>query len=531
MKKTVLMAVASLLMMTTACDKKQDLPEPEPQKQEINVVSKFVYDGMLRDYKWADDMSSKKPTVSDNDPAKYFYSLLHKSDTEHGWSWITDDVDELLAEFAGESKTFGYNLQFFTIKESADKYKILAIVKYVFPNTPADKAGIKRLDIIGEVNGKNITADSDGYIDNAILDEMLYGGTPAKLSIYNFDDEGLIKKTKDVDVTPIVVKTNPVLVDSVYTIGDKKVGYLFYTSYLYPFNSKLFDAFSKFKQAGVSDLVLDLRYNGGGSVSSALYLASMIAPRDVVEAKSPFIVMDYNQGWNNAFDKWYNEASAADKYRYDRKNYLGGYSTENGESDPLTANLDLKRVYIIATGNSYSASELTTFALGSYMDVVHIGAKTGGKYTASWTIHAYDNDKGNAVYDSKDLSSEEKSILKNWAMQPIIAIYSNKDSKSFLNPGYLEPDYKVSEGGYGDREHTGGTDFASWKPLGDTSDPYLAKALYLITGDAKFNISASTRSSSAVSGKVLIDRNETPSPLRIDNRQIPTEKMQELLRK
>jgi len=124
--------------------------------------------------------------------------------------------------------------------------------------------------------------------------------------------------------------------------------------------------------------------------------------------------MDYNNLLNTSFDQWYKEAPPADKYMYDRKDYLGTYDPK--DSNPLDANLDLKTVYIIATDDSYSASELTLFCLKPYMNVVHIGYDTGGKYTASWTIHGYDEEFGVPVYDETKAFIFRKNQLKTGLM-------------------------------------------------------------------------------------------------------------------
>jgi hypothetical protein len=157
---------------------------------------------------------------------------------------------------------------------------------------------------------------------------------------------------------------------------------------------------------------------------------------------------------------------------------LGDYDNTS-EQNPLTNNLDLPRIYIIATHDSYSAAELTTFCLKPYMNVIHIGNQTGGKYTASWTLHAYDGDLGVPVYDATSLSTTEKETLKNWAMQPIVAIYTDKDGKDFSSTDGLIPDASNTF-----NEGFGYIDY--WTQLGDTKDVFLGQALYLITGDASY---------------------------------------------
>ena len=507
MKKNLssIFLIAMIAMWITSCSKDTPVdPQPDTLKgQEINTVSKFVYDGMSLFYKWADDMIDKKPTVNDIDQKKYFYSILHPTDTQHGWSWITDDVNGLIAGFKGESLSFGYVLGFTMVGNSPYAY-----IKYVYPNTPAAKAGMKRLDFIGNLNDAKITTvEKDGkvYISDRDYD-LLFGNSTVKFTTYNYTANGLVKN-KEVTITPDKTPKDPVLYTNIYNIGTKKIGYLFYTGFVDDFDNRLYEEFSKFKTAGITDLVLDLRYNRGGAVSSAIYLSSMIAPRAAVESKSPFIIMKYNPMINKLFDdnKW------------DRKDYLGDYNDKK-YSNPLNANLDLKKVYIIATSGSYSASELTTFCLKPYMEVIHIGTKTGGKYTASWTIHAFDKEKGIPIYGTDDITEAQETELKNWAMQPIVAVYSNKNEETFINPGYLQPNYEFVEG-FGS--------IANWTQIGDTKDVLLGEALYLITQDSNYKPVEPTQTR-AFNSKVIIRNNKNQAIPVIDDIKLTPEKIKKL---
>lgn len=468
-----------------SCNDKDDPNPPKPQVEKVNVVSQFAYDGLSTYYKWADEMKDKKPKVSDSNPQTYFKSLLNKADTKHRWSWLTDNIEGLLDNFSGKSVSFGYNLDF--IQDKTD-YKIYAAIKYVFPNTPASEVGIERLHLIGEIDGKPIRTEKRNgnvYIAKADIDKLNGNKGQTTYTLYKHKSDGSITKLKDVTLTPTEINTNPILLDSIYEVDNKKIGYLFYTGFIRNYNQELYKVFKKFKAKNVTDLILDLRYNRGGSLSSASYLASMIAPQTAVQGKSVLSTLSYNDFLNKLFDK---------KNR-SRSSILGTYNPNNGEANPLTANLNLNKVYIIATNGSYSASELTTFCLKPYMNVVHIGSKTGGKYTASWTIHGYKNfpnkdgyARVNTVYDASKLSTQDKTELEHWGIQPIVAIYTDKDGKTFIDNNGLIPDYKLSEGAVKD-----------WAPLGDTKDALLGQALYLITGKNKYKPTAAlaTRASSS----------------------------------
>jgi len=92
-------------------------------------------------------------------------------------------------------------------------------------------------------------------------------------------------------------------------------------------------------------------------------------------------------------------------------------------------------------------------------------------------MHPYDSNIGINIYSATSLSTAEKAKLGNWAMQPIVAKYTNKNGADFSSPGYLVPDYPLEEGfGY----------ISNWTAIGDPADVYLGQALYLITGDVSY---------------------------------------------
>jgi C-terminal processing protease CtpA/Prc len=471
-------------LCNVACEKKDDpVTPPEPPENKIPAVSQFVYDGMSQFYLWNEQMSHKEPKISDTDANKYFESVLYSPIDR--WSWITDDVNELLNTFSGEgARAYGFDALGLWWDEQRNR--LIAFVRYVYPNTPAEKAGFKRGDVIWEIEKRPITVqnynmlfEADKEVTFTVFgqdDPVLAGNTPLPVT------------TWDVKITPEYPPMNPVLHSSIHEIDGKKIGYLFYTAYRSNFNNYLYEVFSEFKNKGVTDLVLDLRYNPGGDISAAVYLASMIAPKDEVEKKSLFAIMNYNRFINQEYDRrgWIRGAQ------------LGEYHERF--PNPIDANLELElnKVYILATEFSASASELTIFCLRPYVDVVHIGENTSGKYTASWTVHAYDNFMQNGqaraqiVYSANDpkLTTESKEELKNWAMQPIVGRYSDKNDKDFVAAGTLRPDFPIATQEFNTR---------TWKPIGDKEDYLFAKAISLITGQP---YRAATRS---VSDRQLIN--------------------------
>lgn len=445
-----------------------DIPDPD-----INIVSQFVYDGMSLYYLWNDEVINKKPTRQDSDPEEYFYSILSSTDTKNGWSWITDDAISLLSGFQGESAS-AFGFQPLSLYFAANSNRVVGFVRYVFPGTPAYQAGLKRGDIITHANGALIT--DQNY-------SIMYGATSTvefTVLDQNFENE------RKVSITPASISTDPVLYHDVYEIDGNKIGYLFYTNFTTNFNESLHKAFTEFKTAGITSLVLDLRYNPGGGISAATYLASLIAPYDAVQKKESFTVMSYNKMLNAEFDR----------RGWDRNDYLGDYDNKKFPN-PLTANINSSgslNLYVITTSSSASASELLTYCLKPFMTVNHIGEKTSGKYTASWTVHAY-NDFGGGVqpvYAESSLSNSEKRELENWAMQPIVGKYTDKNNNSFADNEGVTPNHPVAETNDYER------DASKWKPIGDESDYLFAKAISLITGRPYTAALSQTRSAFAL---------------------------------
>ena len=487
--------IFALIAICNVSCRRDDLSAP--------MVSQFVYDGMSLYYLWNEQMLNRRPTAAHTNPVQYFNSLLY-TPTDR-WSWITDDVDALLGNFAGQAThAFGFASTPLLMDEATGRVE--GFVRYIYPNTPAEEMGIARGDIIVAANGTPLNRSNF---------RILFGATgTTTFTVYDQHRE----KSREVSITPRTFTTNSVFHSSIHRFddSDRVIGYLFYTAFRSNFNDDLHRVFSEFQQAGVTDLVLDLRYNPGGDVSAAVYLASMIAPRTAVTGEEVFITMNYNRFVNQLFDNQDNEM---------RLTRLGEF--QERFANPLTANLNLSRVFIIATEFSASASELTIFCLRPFMEVNHIGDETSGKYTASWTIHAFDNfainrqPRAQIVYSRP--TNAQRSELQNWAMQPIVAEFTNKRGETFAADGTLIPNFQMES-----------FDFLRspelWKPIGDENDYFFAKAISLITGRPHTTATRNASNRQFI-GTPLFSPQETllRRAVNVDNMEIEPEMWQKML--
>ncbi len=421
-----------LSFMITSCSE-SPLPEPE-NPAEIKAeaskitqkVNSFIKDVMNDIYLWYKDVPDLDIRYEVNSE-DYFYKLLYIDDK---WSFITDDVQSLENTFEGVETSFGYSLVFGTFSNTGNKF---AIVEYVYPNTPASEAGIERGDIIVKMNGNDITEENARDLLNA--DNL-------NLSLGILGDGSISVDPNTVNITSRELNLDPVVVSEVVEHDGKKIGYLFYAQYIGEYNSSLDNAFQYFLDEGITDLVVDLRYNPGGGIDAAQYFCSSIAPLSVVNEKKTLVTFQ----WNDKYQKFLQEDNQVENLRVPFLN-------------TTSVKLGLNKVYFLTGSGTASASELSITGLKPYMDVVMVGDTTFGKYTASQTFkpeHFYTNPE-----DYKDFT--------NWGLQPIIARFANSLGITDFKDGFA-PDILVEENPF------------SMVPLGDKEDPLFKAAIEDITG-------------------------------------------------
>ncbi len=394
------------------------------------------------------------------DPNKLFNDLLYQYNVVDKWSFIVSDYSVIDNWIAGISKTMGYDYQLYLLNSASTD--IFGAIRYVLPGSPAEKAGLKRGDIFIKIDGTQLTTAN--Y--QALIAKESFALTLATLSI---DKTTLIPGNATTVMNAVQMQEDPVYLSKVLTVNGAKVGYLVYNGFTSDFDLKLNSVLQQFKTAGISKIIVDLRYNGGGSVQSATYLGSMIYTTDVSKVFSKSV-------YNAILQQYYTQQYGADALLNKFTNNI--YATS---STPQTAinSLNLSDIYFIVSKESASASELLINGLKPYMNVTVIGTNTYGKYVGSFTIKDYDS-KGNLVTTHK------------WAMQPITVKIANSAGVSDYVNG-LTPDLTAKE------------DIGSLLPLGDENELLLKTCLDRIKG---LKSSAITNYSGLVNAKYIFGSKE-----------------------
>jgi hypothetical protein len=362
-------------------------------------VNNWIYQSMNTYYLW----STKMPTIAKTnltiDPMNYFTSILYDYGNTDRFSWIDSSSSNLINQLNGVNKVLGIKINSFFVDNTKPNGDIAMVIAYVIKGSPAEKAGIKRGDIILTVDDQTVNAKNyNTILQNSTL----------KLGFGNFVNNTFSNNGKFLTVTKVELQTNPILMDTVINWSGKKVGYFSYTQFLNSYDDSLRAVFGRFKSKGVNELVVDLRYNGGGYVSSSDLLTNLI-------------VKDLGSHVNNVMNK---------------KTYNDAYTqtlTKQSSSNPFVTNFqneannlgNLSRVFILTSNNTASASELIINNLRPFMNVILVGEHTYGKNVGSFTITDDQN-------------------RWNYGLQPItFKIVNSLDQSDYGTVNGFTPNYQV----------------------------------------------------------------------------------------
>ncbi|MEJ6022515.1 S41 family peptidase [Ramlibacter sp. PS4R-6] len=307
-----------------------------PQACTVADQRQHVLDFMRSEYYWYSQMPAPDANAATLDA--YFRSMLYQPTDRFSFSESTAAYEQLFDE--GTFTGYGYSLAV------VDADNAILRVRTVEPQGPAYAAGLRRGDTIVSINGltpAQVLAGGAGPVS----------AEGVQRTIVVRDTAGNQKTLQMVSKTfPLTPVQDVKVVDATRNGQPVKVGYLGYSEFVTYSLADLQNAISAFTQQGATELVLDLRYNGGGDVATSRDLASLVAGARV--AGQLFAALRYN-------DK--NQASNSD-YRF---------------IAPSASIPSLSRVFVIASGSTASASELVINGLKPFLNVVTVGETTYGK--------------------------------------------------------------------------------------------------------------------------------------------------------
>jgi carboxyl-terminal processing protease len=237
-----------------------------------------------------------------------------------------------------------------------------AVVAFTEPGSPAAAAGIGRGAEILAVDGVDVATN----VDPAPINAALFPTAPGS-HVFRLRDAGATAE-RTVTLAAQAIARDPVQNVRTLPAPNQRVGYLLFNDHVATAEGELVAAIAQLRAAGVDDLVLDIRYNGGGLLSIASQLAYMVAGPGPTAGKT-FERLLYND--RNPFGV--SDAGSRQPFFATTR----GLSTTAGQPLPT---LDLPRVFVLAGGDTCSASESIVNGLrGAGVTVVHVGGRTCGK--------------------------------------------------------------------------------------------------------------------------------------------------------
>jgi len=420
--KKILFAL-SLIMLIASCKKDVTTITDNSGGVANTDVNTWIYQTMNYYYLWSSNMPKISSTNLNDRPMNYFYTILNDYGNTDRFSWIDSSSTNLTNQLNGINTVLGIKYSVFYVDYA--QVNLAFVIAYVLKGSPAEKAGLKRGDIILKVDDQNITMSNYGSILQNQTLKLGMGTYTAGV----FSTKGIANT-----ITKIEMQTNPILKDTVIKWGGRKVGYMAYIQFLSSYDDSLRAVFGRFKNTGIDELVIDLRYNGGGYVTSSDLLTDLIV-KDLAGIVDKIMNKKvYNDTYTAELNKTYGSSAFNTNFKMEANNI----ST-------------LNRVFILTANGTASASELVINNLKPFMDVILVGEHTYGKNVGSFTLT-----------DSKNRWS--------YGLQPITFKIANSlnESNYGTKDGFL-PNVTVVD------------NVLPFKQLGDPYETVLYKALFQIS--------------------------------------------------
>lgn len=454
MRKENLLFIVLCLFLCAACS--DDTPSKEQEvKDEYaawKYVNAFAHGAMSKYYLWKDEIA-KDLDAWDwewSEPKAKVLKIRYKENGKDVDQW-TQLFDNYSEETANIVTTYGFE---YALYQAGSSKQLVLVTTLVYPGSPAAQAGLKRGNLIVGLNNKPITTDNYQQLPTLSSVELMVQTQSSQ---------------KVVKMQAVSMYEDPVVLDSIYRWEDKKVGYLFYNQFNPLSCEKLISVCKRFKNEGVSELILDLRYNSGGNSKVHQLLASMLAPEENVARNDVYLKRVHNKDYEEELRQ---KGEPLEQLLQPQLEWTT--NDTNHAYDLSDANIGITKLYALVSGKTASASEAILIGLRPYLDIEIIGETTRGKYCGGYNLLAADwfqslvdtyREEGRDFYTEHPDLADWKTYVADWGMYVIADYFTDKTgTRPDLSQG-LSPDFKVVD-----------APFETY-PLGDEREVLLHAAL------------------------------------------------------
>lgn len=416
-----LAALAFVLLLAQGCPWVD--PEEQEEKRKIAEDPDYEAKAFLRSqymdifYYWRDDVIDRNAQLKPyNYPIEEFFDkMLYDRDR---WSWMCDKEEYISDETGVIQGTWGVSLG-----QATEYYRDYGIrVRYIYPGSPFEQYGVTRGAVMTKIDGKNIEDDEEGFTQEKL--KIFNENYPKSPQTFTFR----LVDGKEVTFTASMaasLSTHPALITRIIEPSEypgltEKVGYFLYMGFKANFLSDISQAMSTFYDAGVRNLIVDLRYNGGGDARASDTLMTYLAPRSAVG--KPYVVRKHNSYLASLSDA-YSDAQNTSKVGDNRKA------------------LDLQRLYFITGSGSASASEMVMNGLKPYMGdkLQMVGDTTYGKPNGMYVLMYPGLEADYKAYNKGDFTNLE------WVFLPICFYNQNSAGQQIPDQGFVPNLYRPDD--------------------------------------------------------------------------------------
>lgn len=348
-----------LVLLAVACTQPGypdiDNPQQGGSANDRKIID-YIDQRLSQEYYWLDEVEEKQSRFNRNLKwENYLDASLAMLTTNSDDGYINGKGQRVFYSYIRKSNSttratvegFGIGLHYTIAVIDSENQHYGFVVEKVYPDSPAERAGVLRGDVITMIGNSYINPSNYATRFNSIEQNT---ASSLELKLRRQSDN----TTHDVELTKASYSETPVIYSDVIEVDNQKIGYLAYTSFVGEYDEELLNAIREIKAQGATDLVLDLRCNSGGSVLSAVKLCSALLP------------IDY-------------EGMVLCHLERNKRN-----TVVQKQADYLVENsgqiLRLERLYVICSDYTASASELVVMGLrGLDFPVMLIGSQTEGK--------------------------------------------------------------------------------------------------------------------------------------------------------